>query len=114
MTPTANQVAADLLLDELADLGASVRVEGGNLHLKPLDRLTPGHAARLRDLKPEVVRAVRLAALTEGERETWDERVAICVIDGGLGEAEAEEIAWRQIDAQDAHVGARAAGAAEA
>ncbi len=114
MTPTTNQVAADLLLDELADLGASVRVESGNLHLKPLDRVTPGHAARLRELKPEVVRAVRLAALTEDERELWDERVAICAVDGALSEAEAEEVAWRQIDAPNAHVGPRAARTAEA
>ncbi len=39
----------------------------------------------------------RLRRLTPEQREVWDERVAICVIDGGLTEAEAEAIAWEQI-----------------
>jgi hypothetical protein len=100
MTPTVNQVAADLLLDELDALGVTVNVAGGNLHVQPQDRLTPRHVAKLRELKPELIRAIRLASLTEDERVTWHERVAICVVDGGLTEAEAEAIAWRQVEGE--------------
>lgn len=41
-----------------------------------------------------------LTRLTEDQLDTWQERVAICVIDGGLTEAEAEAIAWRQVEAE--------------
>jgi hypothetical protein len=35
--------------------------------------------------------------LTKDEMETYEERMAICTIDGGLTEAEAKEIAIKQI-----------------
>ena len=41
-----------------------------------------------------------LAGLTEDERCAWEERVAICTIDGHLPEERAKEIAWAQIEAQ--------------
>ena len=51
-----------------------------------------------------------LTRLDDDQLDAWSERVAICVIDGGLSEAEAEAVAWREIEAaQDAHVGAGAA-----
>ena len=110
MTVTLNQVAADMLLDELAARGITVKVHAGNLALWPRDRLTSGLRGRLREHKPELLRALRLAALDEDQRDAWEERVAICVIDGGLSETEAEAVAWREIEAaQDAHVGAGAA-----
>ncbi len=40
-----------------------------------------------------------LTSLTEDERCAWEERVAICTIDGGLPEERAKEIAWAQIEA---------------
>jgi hypothetical protein len=43
-----------------------------------------------------------LPALSEDERCAWEERVAICTIDGGLSEAQAQEIAWAQIESQRA------------
>jgi len=117
MTPTPEMIAADLLLDELVRLGISVRIVGGNLRLQPKDRLTPSLRARLRAYKPLVVRAVRLAGLDEEQRYAWDERVAICMVDGGLSQEEAEAIAWREVEGQaaqpmDAHVGPGAANVA--
>ena len=51
-----------------------------------------------------------LTRLDDDQRDAWEERMAICVIDGGLSETEAEAVAWREIEAaQDAHVGAGAA-----
>jgi hypothetical protein len=37
-------------------------------------------------------------SLTPEQREVWDERFAICTLDGGLSESEAQVIAWAQID----------------
>lgn len=115
MTPTPDTIAADLLLDELADVGISVRIVGGNLRLCPKERLTQSLRTRLLAYKPLVMRAVRLAGLTQDQRDAWDERVAICMVDGGLSQEEAEAIAWREVEGQhaqpvDAHVGPRAAG----
>jgi hypothetical protein len=36
--------------------------------------------------------------LTDDERVAWEERVAICMNDGELPQAEAEAVAWRQIE----------------
>jgi len=118
MTPTPDTIAADLLLDELTDLGISVRIGGGNLRLCPKERLTPSLHARLRVYKPLIVRAMRLAGLTQDQRDAWDERVAICMVDGGLSQEEAEALAWREVEGQqglpvDAHVGPRAAAVPE-
>jgi hypothetical protein len=38
--------------------------------------------------------------LTLDQQEVWDERMAICTIDGGLTEAEAEAVAWEQLEAE--------------
>ena len=110
MTPTPDTIATDLLLDELADLGINVRIVGGNLRLCPKERLTQSLRTRLRAYKPLVLRAVRLAGLTQNQRYAWDERVAICMVDGGLSQEEAEAVAWREVEGQhaqpvDAHVG---------
>jgi hypothetical protein len=37
-------------------------------------------------------------SLTAEQREVWDERMAICTLDGGLSESEAEVVAWAQIE----------------
>ena len=117
MTPTPDTIAADLLLDELTDLGINVRIVDGNLRLCPKERLTQSLRTRLRAYKPLVLRAVRLAGLTEEQRDAWNERVAICMVDGGLSQDEAETIAWREVEGQhaqpvDAHVGPGAASVA--
>lgn len=39
-----------------------------------------------------------VSKLDEETRHEFEERVAICMFDGGLTEAEATEIAWRQIE----------------
>jgi len=114
MTPTPDTIAADLLLDELTDLGINVRIVDGNLRLCPKERLTQSLRTRLRAYKPLVLRAVRLVGLTEEQRDAWDERVAICMVEGSLTQEEAEAIAWREVEGQaaqplDADVGPRAA-----
>lgn len=55
----------------------------------------------------------RLFLLDDDQLDAWQERVALCTVDGGLPDKEAEAIAWRQIDAaQDAHAGTEAASMA--
>jgi pentose-5-phosphate-3-epimerase len=39
--------------------------------------------------------------LTEEQRLLWEERVAICMIDGGVDQERAEEIAWQEIEQYD-------------
>ena len=41
--------------------------------------------------------ATDLAKLDEDQLYTWLERVAICVVHGGVSEARAQAIAWEQI-----------------
>jgi hypothetical protein len=118
MIASPNQVAADLVLEELADLGVSVTVEGGNLHLAPKSKVGSGLVKRLHEYKGEIIRAVRLASLDDDQLDAWNERVAICMVDGGLTQEEAEAIAWREVEGRhvqpvDAHVGPRAENVAE-
>jgi len=59
-------------------------------------------------------RDARLLALNDDQLDAWNERVAICMVDGGLSQEEAEAVAWREVEGQhaqpvDAHVGPRAA-----
>lgn len=42
----------------------------------------------------------KLDRLTEDQRMLWEERVAICMIDGGVSQERAEKIAWEQIDSE--------------
>lgn len=98
--------AATILIAELHGLGVSVCVEGGNLHLRPKAKITADLADRVRRHKAEVVRAIRLdrlAALDDNRRDAWEERVAICIIDGGMSEADAEEVAWREMECSEYH-----------
>ncbi len=48
--------------------------------------------------QPERSSGRDLTRLTEDQLDAWQERVAICVIDGGLTDTEAEEVAWRQVE----------------
>ena len=41
--------------------------------------------------------ATELAHLDEDQLYSWQERVAICVVHGGVSEARAQAIAWEQI-----------------
>ena len=96
--------AATALIAELHGLGVSVSVKGGNLHLRPRARITADMVDRVRRHKVEVVRAIRLdrlATLDDNHRDAWEERVAICTIDGGLSEADAEEVAWRKMECSE-------------
>jgi hypothetical protein len=39
-------------------------------------------------------------SLTPDQQEVWEERMAICTIDGGLSESEAQAVAWAQLEAE--------------
>ena len=59
-------------------------------------------------------RDARLMALDDDQLDAWNERVAICTVDGGMSQEEAEAIAWDEVQAvQNAHAGPRAATVAE-
>jgi hypothetical protein len=50
---------------------------------------------------------IRLFLLDDDQLDAWQERMAMCTVDGGLSDEEGEAIAWQQIDAAlAAHVGA--------
>jgi hypothetical protein len=60
----------------------------------------------------------RLLLLDDNQLDAWQERMAICTVDGGLSDVEAEAIAWREIEGRqvrpvDAHVGPGSTSAAE-
>jgi hypothetical protein len=96
--------ATTALLDEMARLGISVRVQDGNVRMRPSEKVTADVVARVRQHKAEVVRAIRLdrlTALDDNRRDAWEERVAICTVDGGLSEADAEEVAWREMECSE-------------
>jgi len=42
--------------------------------------------------------ARRLDDLNDDDRFAWEERVGICMIDGGLAQADAEDVAWAEIE----------------
>ena len=86
------------LLAEVACRGVVVRVDSGNIHLSPAARLTPELTAKLREHKKAVLREIRFNLLDEDLRYIFRERLAICTVDAGLSEEQAEEIAWLQID----------------
>ena len=86
------------LLHRLRRDGVSVEVRDGNLHVRPAEKLTTELLDTLRDHKAEIVRAVRMQSLTSAEWETWHERVAVAMVDGQVSQAEAEVIAWQQVE----------------
>jgi pentose-5-phosphate-3-epimerase len=42
----------------------------------------------------------KLDRLSQDQRLLWEERVAICMIDGGVSQERAEQIAWEQIESE--------------
>jgi hypothetical protein len=94
---------AQTLLAELKARGISVREMSGSLRLRPHARIPSDLLERLRPHKAALLQAVRLdrlLRLDDDLLDAWAERVAICIVDGGLSEAAAEDIAWAQIDAE--------------
>jgi hypothetical protein len=96
--------AATALLDEMASMGISVRVQDGDVRMRPREKVSADMVARARQCKGDLIHAVRLGqlvALDDDQLDAWAERVAICTIDGGLSEADAEEVAWREIECSE-------------
>jgi hypothetical protein len=98
MNTTCEKPTPEMLLTKLSESGLEAQVRDQELWVRPGSRLTLDLREELRANKAAVVRLIRLAGLSIGERETWEERVAICMFDGGLSEEEAESIAWRQVE----------------
>lgn len=86
------------LLAELAARGIEVEVRGDKIRLHPASLLTSELRDGLRRHKAGVIRALRLSGLGDGEREAWEERMGICMFDGGLSEADAEAVSWAQVE----------------
>lgn len=59
-----------------------------------------GKATRQTQPPPTSTRPASCLPLTADELDAWEERVATCVVDGNLSQAEAERIAWQQVDQQ--------------
>ncbi|MFQ5464087.1 MAG: hypothetical protein ACE5E5_15855 [Phycisphaerae bacterium] len=103
MTP-----ALETILDA-ARWGVAVESVGGNLHVSPTGRVTPELANRLRSHKADILEALDDPETTADRiidaaqdavddlRECFDERLAICTIDGGLSESAARRVALEQI-----------------
>lgn len=108
-----NREASDVLAD-LAHLGVRIEATGDRLRFTPSDRVGPALLDRLRRHKPDLLRALdprRRAArairrarrhgrrpLAINLRDAWEERVAVCIIDGRLAESEAERIAMIEVE----------------
>ena len=45
----------------------------------------------------DAIERYRMRSLTDDQRYEYEERTAICTVDGGLPEAAAKEIAWAQV-----------------
>lgn len=98
MTSAATTFSVGTLLHRLRHDGVTVEVREGNLHVRPAEMLTSDLLDTLRQHKAEIVRAVRMQSLTSTEWEAWHERVAVAMVDGKVTQAEAEAIAWRQVE----------------
>jgi len=98
MNPTCAESTSEVLVAEMVLRGIQAHVCGDQLWLCPLSRVTPDLRERLRENKDAVIRLLGQASPNADERDAWEERVAICMFDGGLSEEDAEVIAWRQIE----------------
>ncbi len=45
----------------------------------------------------DAIERYRLRQLTDDQRIEYDERIAVCIEDGGLSEVAAQQIAWEQV-----------------
>jgi len=98
MNTTCEKPTPEMLLARLAECGLEVQARGTELWVRPASKLSPEFREELRANKAAVIRLVRLAGLSVDDREAWEERVGICVFDGGLSEEEAEAVAWKQVE----------------
>lgn len=105
---------ASRLLADLAHVGVRIEADGDRLRFTPRDRVGPDLLDRLRLHKPDLLRAldprqraagaIRRARrrgrrpLAVNLRDAWEERVAVCLIDGRLAESEAERIATIEVE----------------
>jgi hypothetical protein len=92
------------LLGELQALGVSLFLDGDRLRYRARKGvMTPQLLARLSTRKAELLALATVGVpdnLTVDEAEEFDERVAICVYDGGLSEQDAVQVAVEQIMAR--------------
>jgi hypothetical protein len=97
-------MTATSLLGELQAVGARLLLDGDQLtYRSPKGIMTPDRLARLSAKKTEIMALLFAGVpndLAQDEAEEFDERVAICMFDGGLSEQDALQIAVVQIMAR--------------
>ncbi|MEI8196408.1 MAG: hypothetical protein WCI73_10905 [Phycisphaerae bacterium] len=87
----------EIILAELRRQGLWLAPAGQDLVVKPQHLLTPELCTLIRTHKDPIRTALALEALTLDERYVWEERIGICLYDGEMSEADAESVAWQQI-----------------
>ena len=102
------------LLDELRRYGIELRAEGSRLRYRPVDAISPGLLTQLRVHKAELMTILQAgdywarhaAALLSGVadpderanlRELFEHRAAVCEFEGRLSRADAERIAFGEL-----------------
>jgi hypothetical protein len=112
---TPNPVEA--LLIDLVARGIELQANGDRLRFRPRKAVTPDLVERLKRHKAQLLAILQAVAnpaaeaeaimrhvracgdddLAEAMAEAWEERLAICTVDGGLTLAEAEAVALEQL-----------------
>jgi hypothetical protein len=91
---TSALARADELLAAVRAVGATIRRDGNFLDIEAPAPLPRNLLARLREAKPIVMAALHDAAEL---RDRYEDRVAICEHEGGLGRVRAEALAWLEV-----------------
>src|SRR5262245_5610276 len=86
------------LLADITRLGLRVAVEAGRLVVRGPRSTAPAPVHALLTRKNDVLTA--LLRPDADEHGTWHERAAIAQFDGGLSRADAETLAWAELQAQ--------------
>lgn len=90
-------MGAQQILNDIMEIGVSLRVDGNQLIAQPSSKLTEPLRIKIRQHKPELIKALSQhetpkLSITDEEniQEQLDERAAIMQFDGGLTRPEAE------------------------
>jgi len=91
-------MTAEDLLAEAQAAGLTVQARDGRLIVRGPSMTEPELVRALLDSKAELMPV--LLSLTPADLVTFDERAAIAEYDGGLSRADAERLAWAELDRQ--------------
>jgi len=85
------------LIEAVHASGATIRIEGSDLKIKPAGVLPPELKARLREHKPDLLAFLSRQSVMSDAQDSWEwiaERAAIMEIEGGLNRNEANHRAF--------------------